>query len=306
MRPLSAFLLPFKLLGILPGYLLGFALMNAVPIAVAQDPPDYRIEQVRGNVYRFTAGNYHSVFMVTDAGIFLTDPINPNAATWLRQQLKTRFKAPIRYLAYSHNHVDHTLGADVLATDGVSVIAHEYAAEDLAWTRVPTAMPDLIFRDQLEVELGDSSVVMRYHGPNNGRGSVSMRFLPANVLYVVDWIVLGRMPYRDLPGYDIHGMIRSTREVLATEPFDVFVGGHADMGSRKDVERYLRYLEALYGAVRDGMLAGKSLQALQAEIRLPQYSDLRMYEEWLPLNVAGVYRTLMDMSYFNLREDINQ
>ncbi|WP_346837907.1 MBL fold metallo-hydrolase [Microbulbifer sp. SAOS-129_SWC] len=284
--------------------LLALALTLLLPFpALAQDAPDYRIEQMKDNVYRFSAGHYRSVFMVTDAGIFVTDPINPDAARWLRAELQRRFRQPIRYLAYSHNHVDHTLGGRELADSGTTVVAQEYAAEDLAWTRVPTALPDVTFRDQLTINLGNSHVTLRYYGPNNGRGSVSMRFMPANVLYVVDWIVVGRMPYKDLPGYDIHGMIRSTREVLAGAPFDLFIGGHADTGSRADVKRYLAYLEALYNAVRDGMLAGKSLQTLQAEIRLPQFSDLKMYDEWLPLNVAGVYRTLTDMSYFNLRKD---
>ncbi|WP_193162555.1 MBL fold metallo-hydrolase [Microbulbifer hainanensis] len=283
------------------------ALLLTLPLpatAAAQKAPGYRIEQIKDNVYRFTAGNYRSAFMVTDKGLFLTDPINRKAAKWLQQALKRRFDVPVRYLAYSHNHLDHTMGGDILATKGVSVIAHEYAAEDLEWTRVQTAMADITFRDDLVIRLGDSRVELRYHGPNNGRGSVSMRFMPANVLYVVDWIVVGRMPYRDLPGYDIHGMIRSTREVLAEPPFDVFIGGHADTGTREDVQRYLHYLEALYAAVRDGMLQGKSLPTLQREITLPEYSDLKMYREWLPLNIAGVYRTLMDMSYFNLRSDI--
>lgn len=269
----------------------------------AQD--GYVIEQMRDNVYRFTAGTYRSVFMVTDEGLFLTDPINPEAAAWLRAALAERFDVPIRYLAYSHSHVDHVLGGDVLTGEGVTVVAHEYAAEDLTWTRVPTALPDLTFRDELTIELGGSQVHLRYHGPNNGRGSVSMRFMPANVLYVVDWIVVGRMPYRDLIGYDIHGVIRSTREVLAAEPFDLFVGGHAEAGTRADIERYLGYLEALYAAVRDGMLAGKTLATLQEEIRLPAYRDLPMYEAWLPLNVAGVYETLVEMSYFNFRPDID-
>lgn len=273
--------------------------------AVAQGSPNYQIEQMKDNVYRFTAGTYRSVFMVTDVGLFLTDPISTEAATWLRAELGQRFDVPVRYLAYSHNHVDHTMGGDVLAGKGVTVIAHEYAAEDLTWTRVPTALPDLTFQDQLTIELGDSRVELRYHGPNNGRGSVSMRFMPAGVLYVVDWIVVGRMPYRDLPGYDIHGMIRSTRAVLDGEPFDLFIGGHAEAGTREDVARYLNYLEDLYAAVRNGMLEGKTLDTLQTEIRLPAYSDLRMYDEWLPLNVAGVYKTLVQMSYFNFRPDIN-
>jgi glyoxylase-like metal-dependent hydrolase (beta-lactamase superfamily II) len=272
--------------------------------AVAQDKPGYAIERVKDNVYRFSAGHHHSVFMVTDEGLFVTDPINTAAAAYLKTELEKRFDVPIRYLAYSHNHIDHVLGGDVLAGEGVTVVAHRYAAEDLEWTRAPTALPEVTFRDKLTIELGGSRVELRYHGPNNGRGSVSMRFQPANVLFVVDWIVLGRMPYRDLPGYDIHGMIRSTREVVAGEPFDLLVGGHGETGTRADVERYLGYLEALYAAVRDGMLAGKSLATLQAEVELSEYSDLAMYDQWLPLNVAGVHRTLVNMSYFDRRMDI--
>lgn len=272
----------------------------------AKAAENYRIESVKDNVYRFTAGNYHTVFMVTQSGIFVADPLNEDAAAYLKSQLEKRFKQPIKYMAYSHNHVDHSLGGEVFAEAGATVLAHRYAAEDMKMTRLPTAMPAVMFEDRLLIDLGDSQVELNYHGPNNGRGSVSMLFKPAKVLFVVDWIVVGRMPYRDLPGYDIHGMIHSTKDLLAHTSFDMFVGGHSEIGTRKDVERYLAYLEALYAAVRDGMLAGKTLNTLQAEIKLPEFADLRQYDEWLPLNVAGVYRVLMDMSYFNFRPDIKQ
>ena len=51
------------------------------------------------------------------------------------------------------------------------------------------------------------------------------------------------------------------------------------------------------------MIAGKSLEMLQEEIRLDEYSDLKNYPEWLPLNVAGVYRTLADQSYLLKRPE---
>lgn len=273
-----------------------FCLVSTVTFA-----SQYKIERVKDNVYRFTSGHYHSVFMVTEQGAFVTDPISAEAALYLKAYIKQTFDVPIRYLAYSHNHIDHTLGGEHLADSQVAVLAHEYAAEDLAWTLAPTAMPTQTFMDRTTVKLADSWVELRYHGPNNGRGSVSMRFMPANVMYVVDWIVIGRMPYQDLPGYDIHGMIRSTQEVLALPEFAVLVGGHANMGTRADVERYLQYLQTLYAAVRDGILAGKSLAQLQQEIKLDDYRDVAMYEEWLPQNIKGVHDTLMDMSYFNLR-----
>lgn len=268
----------------------------------AQANTDYVVERVKDNVYRFSAGHYHSAFMVTDSGIFVTDPINPAAARYLKGYLAKHSDAPIRYLAYSHNHVDHTLGGEEFQEEGVEIIAQRHAANDLRWTKTPTALPTMTFTDELTVQLGEHQVVLTHYGPNNGRGSVSMRFLPANVMFVVDWIVLGRMPYQNLPGYDIHGMIDSTQALLNEQPFDVFIGGHADMGDYDDVVDYHDYLQQLYAEVRDGMLAGKDLATLQATIELPDYQHLTMYDEWLKLNIEGVYRTLNDMSYFEQRD----
>ena len=42
-------------------------------------------------------------------------PISTAAATYLKTELEQRFEVPIRYLAYSHNHIDHVLGGDMLA-----------------------------------------------------------------------------------------------------------------------------------------------------------------------------------------------
>ncbi len=115
-----------------------------------------------------------------------------------------------------------------------------------------------------------------------------MYFETADVMYVVDWIVLGRLMYKDLKGYHVDGVIDSTQEILQYD-FDRFVGGHANMGTKADVRRYLEYVEALYDAVLTGMLAGKTLDELKQNVRLPTFKDLAMYDEWLPLNVEGMY-----------------
>ncbi|WP_099072839.1 MBL fold metallo-hydrolase [Nostoc linckia] len=268
--------------------------------AIAQN---YQIDHIRGNVYRFTAGNYRSVFMETDEGIVVSDPISKQAATWLKQELAKRFDKPIRFVIYSHNHPDHVYGGEVFDEQGVQFVSHRLAREDLVNTKAKTQIPNLVFEDEMVLYIGKSLVRLRYHGRNNGRGSISMLFEPAGVLHVVDWIVLGRMPYKDLQGYDIQGMIDSTKQVLDMD-FDVFVGGHASTGQKKDIKRYLNYLETLYNSVRDGILVGKDLATLQQEIRLDDYRDLPMYSEWLPLNIKGVYRTLVDESYLLMRPDV--
>ena len=43
---------------------------------------------------------------------------------------------------------------------------------------------DTVFDDEKVIELGGKSVLLRYHGPNDGRGSISMLFRPAKVLAI--------------------------------------------------------------------------------------------------------------------------
>lgn len=284
---------------------ISLGLLLLLAICKPSQAQNYQIEQIRGNVYRFTAGNYRSVFMETDEGIVVSDPISKEAATWLKQELAERFNKPIRYVVYSHNHPDHVYGGEVFDGEGVQFISHQLAREDLVHTKAKTRIPNLVFEDEMVLYVGDSLVRLRYHGRNNGRGSISMLFEPAGVLHVVDWIVLGRMPYKDLQGYDIQGTIDSTKEVLNLD-FDIFVGGHAETGQKEDIRRYLNYLQTLYNSVRDGILAGKDLNTLQQEIRLDDYRDLPMYEEWLPLNIKGVYQTLVNESYLLRRSDVLQ
>jgi glyoxylase-like metal-dependent hydrolase (beta-lactamase superfamily II) len=263
----------------------------------------YSISQIKDNLYRYSSGTHHAVFVVTDEGIALTDPISLEGARWLKQELKKRFKQPLRYVIYSHSHHDHVYGGQVFDEPGVTFIAHEWARDDLLATRANTRIPNLVFNDELTLHLGDTQIDLRYHGPNNGKGNISIHFPQHRVLHVVDWVVLGRMPYKNLPGYDIRGTINSTRDVLAMD-FDLLVGGHGEMGNKDDVRDYLHLLEQLYTAVLEGMRAGKSLEALQQELRFDDYSHLAMYEEWLPLNIEGVYNDLSNQSYLLLRPEL--
>lgn len=264
---------------------------------------EYTIENVKGGVYRFVDDRHRSVFLVTDKGILLTDPLNVSASAWLNTELNKRFGLPVKYVVYSHNHSDHIYGAEIFSGVETTFIAHELARQDIYVTQSKTVLPNITFKEKMTVELGRHSVELRYHGPNDGRGSISMLFQPEKLLFVVDWVVVGRMPWQKLWSYDIQGMINSTKQILELD-FDVFVGGHADIGNKSDVQRYLYYLEELYAAVIDGIQSGKSLEEMKQGIKFNEYSDLKQYDKWLPLNIEGVYERLMEESGMGWRTDL--
>lgn len=270
-----------------------FLLLFLTTAAWAQTDP---FLDLGDGLYRYSAGTHHSMVWVTEDGVLVVDPLSREAATRLKAEIAGRFDQPLRYVVYSHNHFDHSYGGEVLREPGVTFVSHELARRDMVDTRADTELPDLTFRDELKIYLGGETLHLRYHDSNNGLGNVSFLWVERKLLFVVDWIVVGRMPYKDLPGYDINGMIRSTEEALAFD-WDRFVGGHAEIGGRNEVRRYLRYLVALRDQVLDGMIAGKELSTLKEEIKLEEFSDFVNFQDWLPLNIEGVYRHLADRSY---------
>jgi len=279
-------------------------LISSVSVNQPAYANEYKIEKVTGSVYRFVADRHRSVFLVAEDGILITDPMNTKAATWLKKELKSRFDLPVKYVVYSHNHSDHIYGAEVFKDSRAIFVSSQLARQDIVVTRAKTVIPYVAFQEKMDITLGAHQIELRYHGPNDGRGSISILFKPEKVLFVVDWIVLNRMVWQELWSYDIQGMINSTREVLDLD-FESFVGGHADMGTKADVKKYLSYIEALYSAVIDGIHSGKNLEQLKSEIKLDQFSHLENYQEWLPKNIEGVWKRLMNESGMAWRPDID-
>lgn len=98
------------------------------------------IGKLTGDVYYARMDDYLSVFMVTSDGIVLVEPIGTEFATWLKGELATRFKVPVKYVIYSHHHWDHGSGAEVYA-DTARIIGHEAMLKRLAMPPANTPLP---------------------------------------------------------------------------------------------------------------------------------------------------------------------
>ena len=89
--------------------------------ATAQEDAKRSIAQISGDLYRFQNNFHYSVFLVTPEGIIATDPINADGARWLKAELHKRFAQSVKYLIYSHDHVDHIAGGEVFADTAIVV-----------------------------------------------------------------------------------------------------------------------------------------------------------------------------------------
>lgn len=261
-------------------------LVLGVP-AVRSQGPVREITRIAGEVYRFRNDRHYSVFAVTPAGIIATDPINADAARWLKAELQRRFSQPVRYLAYSHDHADHIAGGEVFADTAV-VVAHANAKAVIVGERRPTAVPHLAFTDQMSIELGGTVVELSHVGRNHSDNSIVMRFPRERLLFAVDFIPVESLAFRDFPDAYIEDWIESLRRVEAMD-FDVLVPGHGPLGRKAHVRMFREYLEDLRGEVLRLAREGKSLDEAKQLVKLPKYDGWGP-REWFPLNIEGMYR----------------
>ncbi|MCZ0955343.1 MAG: MBL fold metallo-hydrolase, partial [Rhodospirillaceae bacterium] len=110
--------------------------------ASAQDEPRRTITEIADGVYRATNNNHGTVFMVTDDGFVLADPINPDFAHWLKGELDSRFGVPVRYVVYSHHHWDHASGGAAFA-DTAQFVGHANMLTHLALPPASTQLTDV-------------------------------------------------------------------------------------------------------------------------------------------------------------------
>ncbi len=266
------------------------AMLSAEVAAQTQSPPPpvREITKIAGEVYRFRNNFHYSVFAVTPAGVIATDPINADAAKWLKAEIKTRFNQPIKYVIYSHDHADHVSGGEEWA-DTATVIAHANAKDIIIGEKRPTAIPHVTFSDRMELELGGTVVELIYVGRNHSNNSLVVRFPKEKLIFAVDFIPVGAVAFRDFPDAYLTDWIESLRRVEAME-FDTLAPGHGPLGNKQSVVNYRTYMEDLYTQVLAAVRAGKSVEETKTVVNLSKYESWAGYKDMAALNIVGMYR----------------
>ena len=260
--------------------------------AYAQEQEAQReITQIAGDLYRFQNNFHVSVFLVTPEGVIVTDPINAEAAAWLSDQIAERFNQPIKYVIYSHDHADHISGGEVFKQAGAIVVAHENAKRAIIGEQRPTAVPDIIFSEEMTIELGGNSVELIYPGRSHSDNLIVMHFPEERAAFTVDFISVKRLPYQDLADSYFPDWIEAIKQVEQMD-FDILVPGHGPVGTKADATDHRQYLEDLYDAVLEAARAGQSLEEMKANITLDKYQDWGQYEDWRPMNIEGMYNQI--------------
>jgi glyoxylase-like metal-dependent hydrolase (beta-lactamase superfamily II) len=245
------------------------------------------ITRVTDDTYRFQNQFHVNMFIVTGDGVVVTDPINAEAAAWLKTEIGKITDEPITHLIYSHSHGDHASGGTEYG-EVPNVIMHENAPEDIDLVEATER-----FSEQMTFTVGSKTFELTYLGPGHGTDMIALVVRPDQVAFVVDVVSSKRLFYRDFPGSNVDDWIAQVKRVNQLD-FDILVGGHGPIGLKRDVGEGIVYLEELRAAVLEGLKAGKTVDELKRDIKMEKYRDWAAYDSWRELNVQGMARHLTE------------
>ncbi len=279
----------------LPAALFTLAFAGAAWAQAPGQPPLFATTKVVGtdNVYIFRYQNHQAMFVVTPAGVIVTDPISygrPQAAKTYLDEIRKITQAPIKYLIYSHHHYDHIAGGKVFKDAGATVIAHRRAKERLAQLKgLDVVVPDQAVDSKKTIKLGGTTLELIYTGRNHSDSSLVM-FLPKNkLLFAVDFNQLGSVPSRlgvnDSYPVEWEASLKRTLAIGWERQIPGHPGPGGRLGTRKDMEDQLAFMTDLSAEVKKASDAGKCFDPATKEVRLPKYGTLANYEQNIEWNI---------------------
>ena len=271
-----------------------FCILAAAPAwsqGQAAQRPQIATTKVPGtnNVYIFRNGNNQSIFVVTNEGVIATDPVaygRPQGGAAYIEEIKKVTDKPIKYLVYSHHHFDHITGGQAFKDAGAKIVAHKRVNERLAVQNDAATPPaDETFDKKRTITLGGTALELTFVGLNHSDSTLVMRLPKEKVLFVVDLLPVGQIPGRGMIDFYPLEAESSIKQILAMD-WEQLVPGHPGVGDRlgtkKDVQDQLTFLQDASQAVKPLAREGKCWEPVEKEVKLPKYEKWPGYEAGLP------------------------
>jgi glyoxylase-like metal-dependent hydrolase (beta-lactamase superfamily II) len=254
-------------------------------------PPPFATTKVEGtdNVYVFRYGNRQAMFIVTSAGVIATDPIGygqPQTVPTYLDAIKKVTNQPIRYVIYSHHHFDHIAGGKPFKDAGATFVAHKKAKERLEQIKDPhVVIPDETVDNNRKISLGGTTLELIYLGLNHSDSTLVMLLPKEKIIFTVDWLPVGSLPGRGMiDSYPLEWE-DSIKKVLAMD-WERLIPGHPGpggrLGTKKDVQDTLAFLQDASAEVRTAAREGKCWDTVEKEMKLPKYASYPNYEAAMP------------------------
>jgi cyclase len=245
--------------------------------------------------------------LVIDAGI------NPAMAHQIQQTVRRLTDRPILWLANTVYHGDHTFGNAAFPTTTRIIASRQTAASmtdldaekrargqnlygnlDAIADVTSWRLPDVVFDDHTEVDLGGRTVQLWHFGPGNSPGDTVVWVPEARAAWTGNMLGHRRVAPMLLEGgpapyLDTLARFKTTLDVRTIVP------GHGPLADARALDAWMAYLRELLEAVTRARRLGLSALATVETVPLPHGHG---FPRWHP--AARLNRLVLDLHRLNV------
>jgi len=289
-----------------------FVTSLAMPaLSWAQDlGPHFR--KIKEGIYVQSARevNSNSGIIVTTEGVVIIDTgQNPTDSQEVREAIKKLTPLPVRLVINTEVHPDHTTGNFVFSPPAL-VVNHDGASDAMRKAYDPErantlskqspemreavqgyrlVTPHIEYRDRATLHVGERTFQLLYLKNAHSEADTAVWLPNERVLFSAS-VAIPNSINNIRPFVGIPDMLAAIKMLKSLNP-EVVVPGHGSFGTTKifdDSERYYGLLLERVGAM---VRAGKSLDQIKQELRMPEYAEWA-YQERMPTNIEAAYRAV--------------
>ena len=213
------------------------------------------------DVYGFRWANHVALFIVTEAGVILVDPIgqgNPRTPALIKEAIRSVTAEPVRYVVYSHSAFDHSTGGAAFA-DTARFVGHRNTVEPIKAAKDPTTpAPDIVFDKKMTLALGGRRLDLYPADLSPTDDYIVIHDPIGRLAMFVDLVQARNIPFRTFLGHP-ERIVERLQWIEGALDFDVIVSGHATpqmSGTKQDVVEQRRYYGDLSEAIATARAAG--------------------------------------------------
>jgi cyclase len=261
-----------------------------------------RLQRLSESIYGILGGEKepNTGFVLGRNGILVIDStFTPYHATQELKHIRSVSQKPIKYVFNTHFHSDHTFGNQVFSA---KVIATKECRETMrsmletGWSResvgkwlddnpqwkdpmadLNVTLPDAVFDEEFEVDLGNLKVILRHVGGHTGDSSIA--WIPSSrILFSGDLMFKGRYPYTKDANLAVW---LAALKTVGQMDFEILVPGHGYLCDKEDVRYLVRYFENLLENCKEFIQKGLSLKEIQERKEFLKYArrNVNLHQE---------------------------
>jgi cyclase len=153
-------------------------------------------------------------------------------------------------------------------------------------SRLKITAPVVTFDDTLSIQDVRRQTQLLSLGGGHTDGDIVLYVPSAKIAFLGDLFFNRAIP--NVQDADILQWMKTLEQVLKLDA-DVFVPGHGPVGSRKEVERFLSYLQELKSLVEPYVSRGDTADQAIRDIEMPKKFAEYSFQNFFPLNIQKMY-----------------